>query len=116
METIIIAIISACSVIATTVIQSITTHRSKSFEEKIQRIEDKLCSSTADLKEEIREVRVEAIKNFLVRTFNDLNSGEEVDQTTKLRLHEQYDIYTNKYKQNSYIHNEYEKLKKEGKL
>lgn len=116
METIIIAIISTLGVIITTIIQSITTHRTKKFEEQIQSLDNKLETRTNELKEEIKENRVETIKNFLIRTFNDLNAGEPVDQTTKLRLHEQYDIYTNKFHKNSYIHNEYEKLKKEGKL
>ena len=87
METIIISII-----------KSISTHKTKHIEQKIDKI------------------AIESIKNFLVRTLSEIENGEEIDEVVKLRLYEQYDTYTNIYHQNSFIHSKWEKLRKEGKL
>lgn len=54
--------------------------------------------------------------NFLVRCFGDIDKGEKLDEATKLRMFEQYGYYINELKGNTYIHDTYERLKKEGKI
>ena len=105
METITVAIIGAFSVITTTIIQAFTARKSKSIDEKFITLDKK-----------IDNIAIGSIKNFLVRTLAEIERGEEVDETVKARLFEEYDKYTKEYHQNSYIHTKWERLKKEGKL
>ncbi len=55
-------------------------------------------------------------KNFLIRRYAKIENGDILDESKNQRFDEVYDIYTNIYHQDSYIHNKYEKLKKEGKI
>lgn len=68
------------------------------------------------LEDRIASVDKNATMNFLVRCFNDLEKGETLNESTKMRLYEQYGYYTNTLKLNTYIHDNFERLKKEGKL
>ncbi len=69
-----------------------------------------------NLKEDIDSVGISNCKNFLVSCYAKIENNGQLDETEKERYFEEYDIYTNKYHQNSYIHTRHEKLKKEGKL
>lgn len=68
------------------------------------------------LREEVTSIGISNCKNFLVSCMAKVESGQELDETELERFYEEYDEYTIKWKQNSYIHAKFEKLKKEGKL
>ena len=68
------------------------------------------------IREELKNSRIDNLKNFIVMCFDNLDKGEDLSEITKERLLESLDIYFNDLKQNSYIHSRYEKIKKEGKL
>ena len=72
--------------------------------QKIDKIDEKLIQNT-----------INQDKNFLTRSFDDLDKGIELNETTKERIYECMQEYT-ELGGNSYIHNRFEKLKKEGKL
>lgn len=59
--------------------------------------------------------QLENDKTILVRFLADIKNGEELTEIETERLHETYTRYTNAGG-NSYIHSEWERLKKEGKL
>lgn len=59
--------------------------------------------------------QLENDKTILVRFLADIKNGEKLTEIEVERLHETYTRYTNGGG-NSYIHNEWERLKKEGKL
>lgn len=105
METIIVAIISGFSVIATTLIQSLAAKSKDEIKLELEKIDKK-----------IDNVDIGALKNFLSRTFAEIDNGEKIDEAVKSRVYEAYDRYTKRYHQNSYIHDKWEKLRKEGKL
>lgn len=77
---------------------------------------DTINKNIVDLKNEINKLGISDCKNFLVSCFGKIDSGLSLDESEKERFHEVYDIYTNEYHQNSYIHERYEKFKKEGKI
>ena len=59
--------------------------------------------------------QMENDKTILVRLLADIKTGEPLTEIEMERLHETYTRYTNAGG-NSYIHTEWERLKKEGKL
>lgn len=63
----------------------------------------------------ISELELSNIKTDLVDFINDLEHDVPKSQIQKLNAHELYDRYT-KLGGNSYVHEHWEKLKKEGKL
>lgn len=73
-------------------------------------------SALKPLETKIESVDKNATMNFLVRCFSDLDNGETLNESTKMRMYEQYGYYINTLKGNTYIHATYERLKKEGKL
>ena len=105
METIIVSIIGAVSVITTTIIQAFTARKATKINERFEELDKKIDT-----------IAIGGIKNFLVRTLAELENGEEIDDAVKARLYEEYDRYTKQYHQNSYIHTKWEKLRKEEKL
>lgn len=68
------------------------------------------------LKIQMTKDRIDNLKNFIVKCLDDLEIGEDLGETTKERLGEALDTYSNELKQNSYIHKRVVKLEKEGKL
>ena len=77
----------------------------KPTNEKIDKIDKK-----------VEKVDKNATMNYIVRCFNDLDKGVDLDGVAKFRLKEQYEHYINDLHGNTYIHDEYERLKGEGKL
>lgn len=69
-----------------------------------------------EIRSDINEIGISVCKNFLVSCFAKLEKGETLDETELERLYEEYDVYTNRYHQNSYIHARFDKIRKEGKL
>lgn len=75
-------------------------------------INNQIKSLKADLSKEA----IANCKNFLVECQAKAESGLLIDEAEKERYYEEFDVYTNEYHQNSYIHAKHEKLKKEGKI
>ena len=63
----------------------------------------------------IEGLEKETIKTDLVNFINDVESGIEKSDIQKLNAHELYDRYK-KLGGNSYVHDHFEKLLKEGKI
>lgn len=86
----------------------------KPVNEKIDRLESKLTTKLED-------VEISATKNYLVQTLAEIDRNGYIDGASRLRFYEQYQRYSNPKEkgglgQNSYIHDEVERLKKAGKL
>ena len=86
----------------------------KPVNEKIDRLESKLTTKLED-------VEISATKNYLVQTIAEIDHNGYIDGASKLRFYEQYQRYSTPKErgglgQNSYIHDEVERLKKAGKL
>ncbi len=79
-------------------------------------LKDMLKEEFVEMRADINEIGVSNCKNFLVSCFAKIEKGDQLDETELERFYEEYDVYTNKYHKNSYIHSKYEKLMKEGKL
>lgn len=71
---------------------------------------------TKELRDEIKEVAVGNLRNFMARCLDDVERGEKLGYTTNLRFWDCYDTYINKYKENSYFHARVERDIKEGLL
>lgn len=91
----------------------------KQIQKNIEPLNQEIKKEIQETREEIKEMKLEVKKmdvsqcqNFLVRCFNDLENGVELDETIKERMAECYDHYTNDLKQNSYIHRKWDKLMK----
>ena len=67
------------------------------------------------LKDNQQEIDLNSTKNYLSKCFNDLKQGQELSESCKQRIYEQMEHYES-LGGNSYIHQEFENLKKEGKL
>lgn len=73
------------------------------------------------IEDKIDLVDKNATKNYLVQVIADLDKTGYIDGASKLRFYEEYEHYSKPKDQgglggNSYIHDEVERLKKEGKL
>lgn len=60
-------------------------------------------------------VDINSTKNYLSKCFNDIRQGQQLSETNIQRIYEQIEHYE-KMGGNSYIHKEFEDLKKEGLL
>lgn len=69
-----------------------------------------------ELKANISDVDASMCKNFLVRVMSDIEQGNPIDEVEKERFYETYNHYSDDLHLNTYIHDKYEKLKKDGKL
>lgn len=90
------------------IIKEISNATEKAFKpiyEKIEKIEQK-----------IDEVDKDATMNYLTRCLQDYENGISCDSAGRRRFLEQLEHYTNDLKGNSYIKEEYERLKKVGKF
>lgn len=58
----------------------------------------------------IKYLDISQCKNFLVNYLSDLENNNIISEAQRQRAYEIYDHYTNDLKQNSYIHNKWEKL------
>lgn len=67
------------------------------------------------IKDELKEEKKARLKSELT-TFMYLAENGTLSPEQRILAHEDYDIYTNKLKCNSYIHNKWENLEKENKI
>ena len=66
--------------------------------------------------EKIDKVDKNATMNYLIRCMQDYDNGAKENSASRRRFLEQYEHYTKDLCGNSYITQEYERLKKEGKF
>lgn len=83
----------------------------KVIHEELVPIKDDL----SELKTNQREIDMNATKNYLSKCFNDLKQGQELSESCKQRIYEEMEHYE-ELGGNSYIHQEFENLKSQGKL
>ena len=81
------------------------------FKEELEPIKEEVSKNN----KLIQEVDMNSTKNYLSKCFNDLRKGQEISEANKQRIYEQMEHYS-KLGGNSYIHKEFEDLKKEGLL
>lgn len=77
-------------------------------------ITNKQNAKKEDLEKSINQVQLDNCKNYLVQLIS-ASERRELSLAEKERFYENYDNYI-KLGGNSYIHNEVERLKKEGKI
>ena len=75
----------------------------------------RLTDAITQIDERLAKVDMEASKNFLVRCLADVEKGQGLTVAETMRFKEQYDYYLN-HGGNSYIKDEVDKFKREGKL
>lgn len=85
---------------------------SEMLEDQFEEVNKKLDALQSSLK----TVDVQTCKNFLVRYLADVERGAHMYNDEQKRFWEEYDHYTNELKENSYIKEWVEQLKREGKL
>lgn len=68
------------------------------------------------INDKIDKVDRNATMNYLVARMDEIDKGEILDGVAKKRFIDEYEHYTKDLKGNTYIHDEYERLKKENKL
>lgn len=81
------------------------------FKEELDPIKEQIVKNNAL----ITEVDINSTKNYLSKCFNDLRKGQEISEANMQRIYEQMEHYE-QMGGNSYIHKEFEDLKKEGLL
>lgn len=64
----------------------------------------------------IEKVDKNATMNYLVARLDEIDKGTKLDGVSKKRFYEEYEHYTKDLKGNTYIHEEFERLKREGKI
>lgn len=70
--------------------------------------------SLQPIKDDLRNERIERLKSDLT-TFIYIASKDDLSNDQRLRAHEEYDMYI-KLGGNSWVHDRFEELKKEGKV
>ena len=81
----------------------------------MQPINVKLETLTIDMNNQLSKVDKNATMNYLVRCMEDLEKGATLEGVSRLRFIEQYEHYI-AIGGNSYVKEEYERLKKLGKI
>lgn len=115
MENITIGQVSICLAFAVGLygsVKYIVNEVAKATERAFKPIYDKIEKIEA----KIDKVDKNATMNYLVRCMEDYDKGVKTDTASRRRFLEQYEHYTKDLKGNSYIKEEFERLKKEGKF
>lgn len=68
------------------------------------------------ISDKIDKVDKDATMNYLTDKMDEIDKCQKLEGVSRKRFFEQYEHYTGDLKGNTYIHEEYERLKKEGKL
>ena len=82
------------------------------LDDKFKAINDRLDEANKKLEKTDKN----ATMNYLVRCMDDMDKHEKLEGASRRRFLEQYEHYTNDLGGNSYIKEEFERLKKEGKF
>ena len=81
----------------------------------LEPINQKLTKMDSDHLKKLENLELSSIKTDLVNFINDLEHNVPKSQIQKMNAHELYDRYS-ELGGNSYVHDHWEKLKKEGKV
>lgn len=82
----------------------------------VHAVKKAIASGFKPIETKIDKVDLNATKNYLVQQIGEIDRNGSVDGATKVRFYEQLQHYEKDLKGNSYIHDEVDRLKKEGKL
>lgn len=87
----------------------------------IKAVKSAIAKGFEPIEKKIDEVDKNSTKNYLVSVISQVDRDGYIDAASKIRFYEQYEHYTKPVKEgglggNTYIHDEVERLKKEGKL
>ena len=69
-----------------------------------------------DMDRSIKKLDIQTSKNFLIRYLADIERGEHIYESEKQRFWDEYKHYKDDLKENAYISEWVDRLKKEGKL
>lgn len=86
------------------------------FDRKDKKEESSILKELAEIRKDIRLLDKSTCKNFLVRCLADFEKGNPLSDIEKERFWEQYHHYINELKENTYIKEWTERLKREGKI
>lgn len=86
------------------------------FDRKDKKEESPILKELAELRKDIRAIDKATCKNFLVRCLADFEKGNKLSDVEVERFWEQYHHYTQELKENTYIKEWTERLKREGKI
>lgn len=78
--------------------------------------ENPILKELAEIRKDIRLLDKATCKNFLVRCLADFEKGNKMSDVEVERFWEQYHHYIDELKENTYIKEWTERLKKEGKI
>ena len=82
----------------------------------VKSVQKVIKSAFEPIESKIDKVDKNATMNYIVARMDEIDKGNKLDGVAKMRFVEQYEHYTKDLKGNTYIHDEYERLKREGKL
>lgn len=88
----------------------------KPYQEELTNTLNNINKSINNMNETIGELGINDCKNFLTIELARIEAGEEISIEEKQWIHHNYQRYTGVYNQNSYVHDKFEKLRKEGKI
>lgn len=86
------------------------------FDRKDKKEENPILKELAEIRKDIRLLDKATCKNFLVRCLADFERGNKLSDIEVERFWEQYHHYTQELKENTYVKEWTERLKKEGKI
>lgn len=81
----------------------------------VKAVKDAVNKAFEPINKRMDEIDMNATKNYLVQTLTDIDRNGFVDGVSKARLYEQYEHYQ-KLGGNSYIKDEFDRLKKQNKI
>lgn len=81
----------------------------------VKAVKDAVNKAFEPLNKRMDEIDLNATKNYLVQTLADIDRNGYADGVSKARLYEQYEHYQ-KLGGNSYIKDEFDRLKKQNKI
>ncbi len=84
----------------------------KILDKSMQPIQKKMDELDINIHKKIDEIDIHQCKNFLVRFLADVERGQKMDDIEIKRAYDVYEHYTKDLKQNSYIHDKWERLMK----
>lgn len=86
------------------------------FDRKDKKEENPILKELSEIRKDIRAIDKATCKNFLVRCLADFEKGNKLSDVEIERFWEQYHHYINELKENTYIKEWTERLKREGKI
>lgn len=88
----------------------------KEMNDKLDNVQEELNGKLDEMEKSIKKLDIQTSKNFLIRYLADIERGEDIYESEKQRFWDEYKHYKDDLKENAYITEWVDKLKKEGKL